>query len=640
MDKIIQKKNKFSIDSCFSIMLLLRPYVLPYKKYLVCTIIALVITAFSILMMSHSIRYIIDNGFTNKFVGGLNKSIIYMMLLVFVLATGSAVRFFFITYVGEKAISDMRADIYSKILKLSATFLENRSTGDLLSHLTNDVASIQIILGSSISMLLRNFITVTGGVIMLFITNYKLTIIMLLFIPVIVTVIIIFGRKTRKLSKNTQKIIADMSGICEETFNNIKAIQAYAHEDFEKNKFNVKIQEELSVALLRIKNRAILTFLVIFLSFSAISIVLWIGGMDVIAGDMSPGQLSSFIFLSILCATSGGAFVEVINNINNAHGASMRISEFLNINIEIEGDKGAKNIEDLSADVGEDIHKAKAKAKNKNKAKNPIIEFKNVTFYYPSKKEKPAIKNLSIKIYPGTITAIVGKSGAGKSTLYQLLLRFYNLNLVNNTKIKSNNIVDNDNDNNNDKDTGEILFYGHNIKKIKLKSLRSHFAYVSQDPYIFSDTIYANIAYGKLDANKEDVEVAAKAAMAMEFIEKLPMGLDEYVGEKGVRLSGGQKQRISIARAILKNPEILLLDEATSSLDGYNEKMVHRAMNEIMKNRTTIVIAHREETIKNADNVIVIKEGEIIEYGKYHDIARKGSEYIQFILGGCLNNDV
>jgi ATP-binding cassette subfamily B protein len=581
-------------------------YIKPYRKETIYAIVALVFSSSSVLMLSQSVRYVIDEGISANNSAVLTSTVIKTFFIVLILGLATAFRFYFITYVGERIIADIRRKINNKILSLSPSFFEVNKAGDLLSQLSGDTTTIYNIISSSLSVMMRNIVMLTGGIILLISTSLKLTAIIGLIIPLLVLIVIIMGRSTKQLSRKSQDKVSELTSITDEIIHNIKTIQAYAKEDVEKNRFEGKLSELIKISLDRISSRAFLTFALIVGVFSTVGIVLWVGSTDVIKGTLSAGQLSSFIFLTIICGASMVALSETINNIQKASGVSERISEFLAKEPDVKNFSGALKMSEISVfsttvvqEMPVDIHHFKD------------IVFDKVTFFYPSKPQTPVLKDFSIVLPGGKTTALVGESGAGKSTIFQLILRFYNLS------------------------GGSILYHDVDISKINLQDLRNEFAYVSQDPAIFSATIYDNIAYSDPTASKERVHMAAEAAAATEFIEKLPDGFETFVGEKGVRLSGGQKQRIAIARAILKNPNILLLDEATSSLDTHNELLVQKGLSNLTKNRTCILIAHRLSTVKNADNIIVIKEGKVVEQGKHEDLLSLNGQYYNLYASGA-----
>lgn len=556
-------------------------HIKPYKKEVIIAMIALFFSSSSVLMLSQGVRYVIDQGISVENEQMLRHAVIRTFLIVLLLGAATAIRFYFITSVGEKVLSDIRRRINDKILSLSPSFFEKNKAGDLLAQLVGDTTTIYEIISSNLSVLIRNVIMLVGGVAFMVSTNLRLTLIIAVIIPLLAVLVIIMSRTTRRLSRQTQDKVAELTSVTDEIIHNIKAIQAYAQEDFERLRFQNKLSELTAVTLNRISARATLTFGLIVGIFSTVGIILWVGSLDVIRGLISPGELSSFIFLTILCGASIVALSETINNIQKASGVSERIAEFLEREVEVKNPSNPTRISDMQEPLGN-------------------IEFKDVSFSYPSR--MLVLKGISMKFPAGKTTAIVGESGAGKSTIIQLILRFYNIT------------------------SGTITYSGIDITKIDLQDLRNEFAYVSQDPAIFSASIHENIAYGSPSATQEQVYAAAQAA-ALDFVEKLPDRFDTFVGEKGMRLSGGQKQRIAIARAILKNPKVLLLDEATSSLDSKNELLVQQGLSKLIANRTCIIVAHRLSTIKNADNIIVIKKGQVHEQGKHEQLLQSNGYY-------------
>jgi len=569
-------------------------YMIPYKKEFILMMVSLVITSFSVLIIGKSIQYIIDNGISSESGGISARYMLYMVCLVSVFAFGSGLRFFLITYMGEKIIADVRTAIYNKILSLSSSFFEQSKSGDILSRLTTDTTALHDIVGSQVSLLVRNTIMFVGSIIMLAFTNFKLTLVMIVTIPMVVLPMILIGRRTRHLSKVVQESVAEISSISEETINHIRAVQSYVNEKYEQETFLSKMRDLLSLSLIRIRKKSLLYVVVIMLSFTGISVILFIGGMDVVHGRISSGELLSFIFLAMLSAVSGGSVVEVVNNVTNASGIAERIQDFLSIKPDIIDSDGARDQDPLLAEYEDG---------------RPIISLRNVTFCYPSRLESPVMRNFSLDIPKGKVIALVGPSGTGKSTIFQMLLRFYN-------------IAD-----------GEILINGHNAYDISIKRVRQCFSYVSQDASIFSTTVLKNIEYGRIGATREEVVKAAQDAAVWDFIEGLPSGLDTYVGEKGLKLSGGQKQRISVARALLRKSPILLLDEATSALDRYNEKRLQDAIKLLMRGKTTIVITHRIATIQDADSIVVMKGGKIIAQDTYDNLMDSGNADVLQIMG-------
>lgn len=558
-------------------------YLLPYKIHLIGALIAILVTSSSVLGLGKGLGYLVDKGLGN---GGnpalLNSALIILIVITIVLALGTYARFFLVTYVGESVVAKMRKEIYERIVTLSPEFFETARSGDILSRITSDTSILQVVVGSSLSIALRNTMMFIGGMALLIHTSPKLSMVVMLVVPLVLVPIIFLGRKLRKLSRVSQEKIGIVSSHAEETITGIKTIQAYVRENLEILQFNKLANDALSIAVERIRLRSMLTAVVIMFVFGSIGFVLWIGGQDVVSGKMSAGDLSSFIFYSVVVAGATGAISEVFGDLQRASGAMERIIEILS----------------MSSTIANPAAPIKLQTNSKGD-----ISFSNITFNYPNHPEKPSLHNLNLSIKAGETLALVGPSGAGKSTIFQLIFRFY------------------------DSQFGEITIDGVNIKNIALPELRGLFGLVPQDPLIFSGTAYENIAIGNPNASREDIIQAAKSAAAWEFIEKLPNGLDSFLGEKGVRLSGGEKQRIAIARAFLKDPKILLLDEATSALDSQNEFMVQEALKKLMQGRTTLIIAHRFSTVQEADRIVVLESGTIKEEGTHKELLKKKGLY-------------
>jgi ATP-binding cassette subfamily B protein len=488
--------------------------------------------------------------------------------------------------IGERTVSDIRRDIFKQILVLSPEFYENNKSANVISNMISDAELLKSVIGSTISVAMRNVVTMIGALIMMSAISAKLFGLIALVIPIVVIPIMIFAKKMKNHSKISQEKNTDIAAITQETVLGIKTIQSYTYEKFEYSRFKDKLAEYIEAATNRVISRSFLITLVISLSFGSVAGVLWVGSHDVMSGNLTAGQLSSFVFIAVLCAGSVGALTEVIGELQRAAGATERLAEFMSLKPYINKPKDPKFI----------TNDARGK-----------ISFNNVTFFYPTRPSKPVLHDFNLEILPAKITAIVGQSGAGKTTIFQLLLRFY------------------------DCQSGAIFFDNTPITEIDLSSLRSQFAYVDQEPTIFSSTILDNVLYGNKDAKEDDVMKALDSAAALEFVSKLPNGIYTEVGERGVKLSTGQKQRLVIARAFLRNPKILLFDEATSALDSGNEKIVHAAAENLMKNRTTIVIAHRLSTIKNADKIVVVKDGVIVEQGKHDDLLKLDAYYSKLV---------
>ena len=556
-------------------------YLKPYKLQVFAALLALTFASSAVLGMGAGLRYLVDNGLSKGDVGLLNNAFFILLAVTILLAGASYARFFLVSWLGERVVADIRSDVYRHLISMNIGYFETTRTGELLSCLTTDTTLLQTVIGGSISVAVRNTLLFFGGFSLLFITSTKLTIFLFLVVPIVVIPIIIFGRKVRSLGRESQEKVADISAHAEESLNAIRTIQSLTLEEYEKNKFTGHVEDALQTANSRIRARAFLTALVILLVFGAIVTVLWLGGHDVLNGSISGGQLSAFVFYSVVVAGAVGAISEVVADLQRAAGAGERLGELLSIAPAITSPPDNGQVV---------IHEAN-------------IEFENVTFFYPSRPDKAAVSNFSFDVRAGKTIALVGQSGAGKTTIFQLLLRFY------------------------DPSSGRIRLNGLDIKDIPLIRLRSAIGLVPQDPVIFSTTARENIRFGNITATGAEIEAAARAASALEFLEKLPQGLDTHLGEKGIQLSGGQKQRIAIARAIIRDPKILLLDEATSALDSENEYHIQQALEVVMRGRTTFVIAHRLSTITKADCIILMNEGEIEAVGTHRELLEKSPLY-------------
>lgn len=553
----------------------LRNYLHPYLLQIIGALAALMFSSSVVLGLGGALKYLIDDGIGKNDVHLLDRSFMVFIALTLALAGATYARYYLVSWIGEKVIADIRRDVYSRIIRLHTAFFETTRTGELISRITTDTTLLQSVVGSSVSVALRNIILFFGGSVMMFHTSPRLSGYVSLIVPLVVFPIVIIGRQVRKLSRATQGRVADLSSHAEETISGIRTIQAFSLEEYESQRFIKQVDLSLKTALSRIRVRAMLTALVIALVFGAIMTVLWIGGRDVMQHHMSSGELSAFLFYAVIVAGSVGAISEVFGELQRAAGATERLMELLSYN--------------------SDIIESPAPLTLPNPLRGSI-NFRNVSFSYPSRPDKASIEKLTLNIEPGETIALVGPSGAGKTTIFQLLLRFY------------------------DPASGYITIDGVNIRDIKIADLRSHIGIVPQDPVIFSANAWDNIRCGKQEASAKEVIEAAASAAAIDFLEKLPEGLDTHLGEKGARLSGGQKQRIAIARAMVRNPRILLLDEATSALDSENELKVQLALEHLMKGRTTIVIAHRLSTVKNASRIAVINNGRLEAVGKHDEL--------------------
>jgi ATP-binding cassette, subfamily B, bacterial len=550
-------------------------FVMPYRLQVIGATIALICTAAITLSMGQGLRLLVDTGFGEGAQEGLDQALIIMMGLVTLLAAGTFVRFYLVSWIGERISADLRTAVFNHVIELHPGYFETNLSGEIQSRITTDTTLLQTVIGSSVSMALRNVLMFLGGLVWMAVTNPKLTGIVLLSVPLVVMPIIIFGRHVRKLSRNSQDRVADVGGFVGEAIKNIKILQAFNHQNRDRQQFANHVEAAFEVAHSRIKYRAWLTTVVIILVFGAIACMLWVGGHDVITGHITPGELIAFVFYSVMVAGSVGAISEVYGDLQRAAGATERLIELLQ----------SKNLIQ-SPDTPAHIPEAVAGK----------VELSDVRFCYPSRPETSAIDDLTLTVPAGSAVALVGSSGAGKSTLVDLILRFY------------------------DVQHGAISFDGVDIRDLDLQELRRHIAIVPQQPMLFSGTVMDNIRYGRPDASDQDVFQAANAAYADEFIDKLPDGYNSFVGESGIRLSGGQRQRIAIARAVLKDPKLLLLDEATSALDAESEYKVQQALEQLMKGRTSIVIAHRLATVINVDTIAVLNQGKLMATGTHQQL--------------------
>ncbi|WP_341895707.1 ABC transporter transmembrane domain-containing protein [Ferrovibrio terrae] len=570
-------------------------FVAPYRWMAVGAAIALIVTSGAMLMIGQAIRRVIDVGFGHGNGAYLDLYFGALFGVVVILAAGTFARFYCVTWLGERVVADIRRAVYAHVLKLSPTFFEATRSGEVLSRLTTDTELIQTLVGSSISVALRNILLFIGSAGLLIITSPDLTMLVALVIPLVVLPIIILGRRLRKLSRESQDRIADLAAQAGETLNAITTVQAYTYEAREATRFGGHAEAAFGTAVRRIRARAWLTALVMLLVFGAVNAVMWIGGKAVFAGAMSAGELSAFVFYAVVGASSVGALSETWGDVQRAAGAAERLMQLLATEPTIRAP--ATPLELPAQPAGR-------------------LQFDAVRFHYPARPLTAALDGLSLDIAAGETVAIVGPSGAGKTTLFQLLLRFY------------------------DPDSGHIRFDGCDITQLDPVALRQHIGLVAQEPVIFGATVAENIRYGRPEATDADVHAAAEAAAARGFIQALPQGYDTYLGERGVRLSGGQRQRIAIARALLRDPPVLLLDEATSSLDAESERKVQTALERLMQGRTTLVIAHRLATVQKADRIVVMDQGRIVAAGRHDSLIAEDGLYarlarLQFMTGSA-----
>jgi ATP-binding cassette, subfamily B, bacterial len=548
------------------------PFLKPYKSQILIATLALVFTAALTLGLVQYVRIIVDRGFVAGSMDSLNVAILGFVIVAVLQAIGTFARFYWVSWLGERVTADIRKAVYAHIIQLHPGYFEDSLSGEIQSRITTDTTLIQSVIGSSASIALRNLLMLIGGTVFLFITNPKLTSVVMICIPMVIGPILYFGRKVRRLSRSSQDEIANVGAYVGESIQQIKTVQAYNHQDHDDRQFSRHVETAFSVALSRILMRSVLITVVMTLVFGALAIMIWVGGQDVISGTMSAGELTAFVVYAVIVASAVGAISQVISELQRAAGAMERLIELLEAKNEITAPERPRQL---------------------NGEFRGLLQLTNVKFCYPSRPNSPALDNVTLNVQPGESLALVGPSGAGKSTLFDMVLRFY------------------------DPQSGSISLDGIDMRELDPRVLRSHIAIVSQQPTMFTGNVWDNIRYGRPDASDEEVRSAATAAFASEFIEKLPQAYDSYLGESGIRLSGGQKQRIAIARAILKDPEILLLDEATSALDAESERKVQMALEKLMANRTSLIIAHRLATVMNVDRIAVLDTGRLIAQGSH-----------------------
>lgn len=550
----------------------LLPFVLPYKRQIAYALIALAIAAAATLSLPVAVRGMIDSGFDSASTGTVRRHFLVLFGVAMVMGFASAARFFWVSWLGERVVADIRRALYSHVISMSPEFFETTRTGEVLSRLNSDTTLIQTVVGSSASIALRSTVMLAGAAVLLTITSPRLAGLMAFVIPLALAPILLFGRKVRVLSRQSQDRVADFSAVADEVLNAVHAVQAFSAERDESRRFGKVVERAFVTARKRIAFRSALTVSVVVCVFGAISLVMYQGASDVIAGNMTGGTLGQFVLYAVMAAGSTAALSEVWGDVQRAAGASERIAQLL----------------DARSVVASPTHPRPLPTP-------PIgaLRFDNVMFHYPSRPDEPVFQGLNLDVRPGETVALVGPSGAGKTTIMQLLLRFFDVN------------------------AGQVSVDGLDVREVDLQALRARFGLVPQDSMIFSTTAMENIRYGRPDATDAEVLDAARAAHADEFIAGLPDGYLSFLGERGVRLSGGQRQRIAIARALLKNPPILLLDEATSALDAISEDLVQNALEVLMRQRTTLVIAHRLATVQKVDRIVVLDGGKVVAEGDH-----------------------
>ncbi|HQR12073.1 MAG TPA: ABC transporter transmembrane domain-containing protein [Casimicrobiaceae bacterium] len=557
-------------------------FVRPYKKQVLFAVIALVFAAASVLAVGQGLKFVIDRGFAAGSAAELDRALALMMGVVVVLALATFTRFYYVSWLGERVTADLRRAVFDHLLALPPGYFEVMRTGEVISRLTNDTTMLETVIGSSASMAVRNLLLMIGGLVMLALTSAKLTLMVLVGVPLTVVPIILFGRRVRKLARASQDRVGDVGAYVDEALHEIRTVQAYGHEAEDRRQFGARVESAFATARQRIRQRAFLVATVILLVFGAVGVILWIGGHDVLAGRISPGQLSAFVFYAVIVAGAVGAISEVVGDLQRAAGATERLFELLEVD---SGIRAPANPVALPVPA------------------RGTVGFRDVTFHYPSRPDTAALADFSLDVAAGEKVALVGPSGAGKTTVFQLLLRFY------------------------DPERGAVTIDGIDLRAADPAAIRAHLAVVPQDPVIFATSVLENVRYGRPEATEAQVRAACEAAYATEFIDRIPEGFASFLGERGVRLSGGQRQRIAIARAILADRPVLLLDEATSALDAESERMVQLALERLMAGRTVLIIAHRLATVRHADRIAVMEHGRIIATGSHDELARSNPLY-------------
>jgi ATP-binding cassette subfamily B protein len=560
----------------------LLPYLRPYRGVALLALMALLIAAAAMLALPVAFRYLIDEGLTAGHAETIDRYFIAFLVAAGVYGVFAALRFYFVTWLGERVTADLRAAVYASVIRMDPTFFEVTRTGEVLSRLTADTTLVQSIAGVNLSITLRSMISLAGSLALLAVTSLKLTGIIVVLVPIVIVPLIVLGRRVRKQSRTSQDRIADTSSIAAESLNAIQTVQAFTLEDINSRRFDAAVEDSFRAAVRRSKTRAALTAIATMLVFSTITFVLWVGAHSVLKGEMTAGQLGQFLMYAVYVAVAVASLSEMWGEVQRAAGAMERLIELRNATPAIAASRDSVPLPSPGRGA---------------------IRFEHVTFRYPSRPESAALDDFNLAVVPGETIAFVGPSGAGKSTAFQLLLRFY------------------------DPSRGRVSIDGVEIARADPREVRRRIGLVPQDTMLFATSARENIRYGRPDATDAEVEAAARAAAADEFINRLPEGYATFLGERGTRLSGGQRQRIAIARAILRDPPILLLDEATSALDAESERLVQEALERLMQHRTTIIIAHRLATVLAADRIVVMDHGRIVAIGSHAELLKSSALY-------------